>query len=277
MCFYALNFQAIEEKVTISDAGEACKVDTEAKLKISSSDHQAELKASPSKAKLEFKANPPTMNDDSNQVTFVSSVEHKIGKEYTDLKAGFSYGLPKVADNAGLWIEGNAVTNNLTAHTGDISAVIGYQDQYFIGSKSVANLNTQKVTEMHGFLAAKVNESFMFLLSNCYERKIKLGLSTPKIDYFDKLSAESNIELDEKYQMKGSPTSTIAFEHKLNGDSKLKTKLDIAQDIYVNLSFVHKINPNLQITIGDSLNPLGLFKNSGKEVYKLGVALEATL
>lgn len=217
------------------------------------------------------------MNNDSTEATFLGRVEHKIGKEYTDVTAGFSYGLPKAADQVGVWFEGNVISNNLSTFTGDFSAVFGFDKQYFLGSKAVGDFKAQKVTEMHGFVAAKLADYFIFLSSNCYQRKIKIGFSTSSFEYFNKLYAETNIEFDDKYNFKGSPSSTVAFENKINDDTKFKTKIDISQDINVDLSFVHKISPTLQLTIGDYMNPLGFFKNPGENMYKLGVSLEANL
>jgi hypothetical protein len=236
-----------------------------------------EIKLTPSKVKIEKICTPAMVNDENTEGSFLGRLEHKTGKDYTDIAAGFSYGLPKLQDNVGLWFEGNVITNNLKSFAGDLSAVGALNNQWFVGTKVVGDLKAQKLSEAHGFVAVQVDNNFGFLLSNCLERKIKLGFWTQNIEYFSRVAAETNIELDDKYGLKGSPTSTVAFEHQLNDDSKLKVKFDIAKDIYTHFSFVHTINKNLQITITDECNPLGFFRNSGKEQYKLGVAFEANL
>jgi len=217
------------------------------------------------------------LNEGDNEGYALGRLEHKTGKEYTDVTGGFTFGNPKLVDNAGLWVEGNVVSNNLKNYAAHGSWILGYENQWFVGSKVIANLHTQKLDEAHGFVAAKFNDSFAFFLTNCLARKFRVGFWTPNIQYLKRFQAETQFELDEKHQLKGSPTSTVAFTHKLNDDSAFKAKFDISKEVYAHFSFVHKINKNLQITLTDYANPLGFFRNSGKEQYKLGVSLEANL
>lgn len=235
------------------------------------------MKLTPAKVKIEKKCFPAELNKGDAEGSFLGRLEHKTGKDCTDITAGFAYGMPKLADNAALWVEGNVVSNNCKEFAGDLSAVVGYNNQYFIGSKILANLKTQKLNEAHGFLAADFDKNFVYMNTNCLERKIKFGFSTPNVEYLERLAGETQIELDDKHQLKGTPTSTIALSHKVNDDSKIKVKFDITKDIHTHFSFIHKISKNLTLTVTDYCNPIGFFKNSGKETYKLGVSLEANL
>jgi len=204
-------------------------------------------------------------------------LEHKTGKDHTDITAGFTYGLPKLNESLGLWLEGNVITNNFSKFSGDLSAVAAFENQWFVGTKVLADLQTQKLNEAHGFVAVSVDNNFGFLLSNCLARKLRVGFWTPNVSYFSRVSAHTDLELDDKYALKGSPTSTIGFEHDYSEDSRIKAKFEVSDEIKAHFSFVHKLNKNLTLTITDSCNPLGFFRNQGKEKYELGVAFEASL
>lgn len=260
------------------EEGKGHKVDTEVKLKKKSSKGQFELKLAPAKVKIEKKCNPEFINKDGTEGSFLGRVEHKVGKDSTDITAGFTYGLPKLAENAGLWLEGNLVTNNFKSVGGDLSAVLGLNNQYFIGGKVVGDITNQKLSEAHGFLAAYFENRIAYLSSNCLERKLRLGFSIPKFQVFDTFAAETEIELDDKYALKGTPISRVAYSYKVNSDSRLKVKLDISKDIFAHFSFIHKINNNLQISFTDYAKPLAFFSRKGdNSLYKLGISLEATL
>lgn len=235
------------------------------------------MKLAPSKVKVENKWSPSQINNGDTEGYLLDRLEHNSVKDQTVITTGFAYGLPKLADNVALWLEGNVIANNLKEFSGDLSAVAAYNKQYFVGTKVLGNLQTRKLSEAHGFVAAEFENNFVYLNSNCLARKIKLGFSTPNIQYLQRLAGETQIELDENYQLKGTPTSNIAFSNKINDDTTLKVKFDISKDIHFHFSCIHKLSKNLSFTVGDSFNPLGLHKNSGKEIYNFGVSLEANL
>lgn len=270
----------MEQKLVIGHQNEETKrhgVDTEVKVKKTLADGNFELKLAPSKVKIEKKWLLEKVYDPSTIGTFFGRLEHKVGKDSTDLTAGFQYAVPAFHEGIGIWTEANLVSNNLKSWAGDASAMVNLNHNIWIGSKLIGDLQSQKLNEAHGVLAANFDGNFAYLVSNCWERKVRLGFSTPAIQYFNKLAAETKIDLDEKYAIKGTPESTVAFSSKLNDDSALKVKFDITKDVHVHFSFVHRINKNLQITVTDHANPMGFFKNQGDAQYKLGIALEAAL
>lgn len=236
------------------------------------------MKLTPTKAKIEKKCKPEFLNGDDKEGQFLGRLEHSTAKDHTDITAGFTYGLPKLADGVSLHTEGNLTAHNSYKEvTGDLSAVFGYNNQFYLGTKVGADLKSQKLGEVHGLFGVHHDGNFAYFVSNCLARTMRFGFSTPHVQYLDKLAAEARLELDDKHKLKGDVTSAVALTHKINDDAKIKVKLDISKEVYAHFSLIHRINNNLTLTMTDYCNPMGFFKNSGKEGYKLGVSLEANL
>ena len=251
------------------------KLDSEVKLKQKSKDYKTDLKLTPSKIKLENEYSPEQLNSGDSIGSLIAKLEHKIGGENPDITTGAKYGLPKLHDSAGLWLEGNLTYKKCKQLNGDISGLISVNNQFFVGSQIIGNLETRKSDEITGICAAKFDDNFVYLHANCLKHIIRLGLATPQISYINKISAEAKVDLDGKGPLTDRTTGQVAFDYPINNDSKLKFKFDISKNIYAHCSFIHKINENLKLTVTDSANPAGFFKNSAAEKYKLGLALEA--
>ena len=159
---------------------------------------------------------------------------------------------------------------------GDIGGMLGFQEKFFIGSKIVGDLKTRKADEIRGVAAVKVDGNVAYFGANCLEHVVKLGFSTPHVQYLSKLAAEAKVDLKAAGSLKDNTKCRAAFEHDVNADSKLKVRFDITKTLMLHFSFIHKINSNLKFTFTDSLNPIGFFKNPGAEKYKYGLAFEGS-
>ena len=235
---------------------------------------RSEMKLTPSKINIENEFNPDQMNDENTIGGLVGKIEHHPGSA-TSVTAGFKYGLPKFQEHFGLWFEGNAIWGNPNNWTGDVSAMIGVNDQYFVGTKIVSNLKTRKTDEITGIVATKFDDNFAYFHANCLEHKLRLGFSTPHVPEFTKVAAEAKIDLKGEGSLTDKTTSEVVLDKSLNDDTRFKMKLDLSKSLLAHFSFIHRINKNLTCTITDSVNPIGFFKNAGKEKYRIGVAFEA--
>jgi hypothetical protein len=259
-----------------SEDGNGFVVDTEVKLKQVQKENELEVKLTPSKIKVENKFKPSQINDENTKGSLLGRLDHKVGSDKPDLTAGFTYALPKAHEDAGAFFEGNVTYKGLKDWTGDISGLLSYKNQFFLGSQINGDLQTRKADKITGIFAAKLDDNFVYLHANCLEHVIRVGFSTQKIEHIGTFAAETEIKLREEGPIQDRTTGKIAFNHKLNDDTTLKIKLDVTKQVYVHMAFSHRINKNLMVTIMDHANPLGFFKNSAKENYRLGVALEGS-
>jgi hypothetical protein len=259
-----------------SEDGNGFVVDTEVKLKQVRSENELEVKLTPAKIKVENKFKPSQINDENNKGSLIGRFEHKVGSDKPDLTGGFTYALPKAHEDAGAFFEGNVTFKGLKDWAGDISGLLSYRNQFFLGSSIKGSLQTRKADEITGVFGAKLDDNFVYLHANCLKHVIRVGFSTKMIEHIGTFAAETEIKLKDEGPIQDRTTGKIVFDHKLNDDSTLKVKLDISKQVYAHMSFSHKINKNLKVTLMDHANPLGFFKNSAKENYRLGVALEGS-
>lgn len=251
-------------------------MDTEVKLKQTSPKGKFELKLTPSKLKVDNSYNLEQLNGVNNRGSVVGKIEHSIGKDKPNLTAGFTYAVPRLNEDVGAWLEGNITYKNCEKWTGDISALLSVRDQFFVGSKIVSNLHTKKADEITGVVGALFDTNFVYLNANCLNHVVRFGFSTYQVPHIGKFAAEAEIDLKEKGPIEDRTKSQIAFDYQINLDSRLKFKFDITKKVYGHFSFIHAINKNLTLTFTDYCSPMGFFKHSGKEKYKLGLALEAS-
>ena len=254
--------------------GNGFGVDTEVKLKQVRPKSEIEIKLAPSKIKIEKKCKPEQINDENTKGSFLGRLEHKVGSDKPDLTAGFTYALPKAHEDVGVWTEGNVTYKGLKDWAGDVSALFSFKNQFFVGSQITGNLQTRKVDKITGIVGAQFDDNFVYMHANCLDHVIRVGFSTKQIEHVGTFAAESEIKMKEQGPIQDRTTTKIAFDHKINDDSTFKMKLDVTKQVYAHLSFSHKINNNLKVTLMDHANPLGFFKNSAKESYRMGVALE---
>ena len=263
--------------MTLKEAGEnkGYKVDTEVKYKQTLPKGSFEFKLTPSKVKLEKSCVPDMVNSDGKKGSFLGRFEHKIGSDKPDLTAGFSYAIPKINDDVGIWTEGNVTYKGLKSWVGDISALVGFRNQFFVGSQITGDLQTRKSQEITGIVGANVDGNFVYFGANCLNHLVKVGFTTKKISYFSTLAAEAEVDLNQKGPIQDRTTSKVAVEYAGNSSTTMKVKFDITKKLLGHFTMKHKINDNLTLTMTDSVNPIGFFKNAGKEKYNLGLALEA--
>lgn len=268
--------QTVEQKVTLKNAadGNGFAVDTEVKLKQVRPKSELEIKLAPSKIKIEKKCKPSQINDENTKGSFLGKLEHKVGSDRPDLTAGFTYALPKAHEDVGVWTEGNVTFKGLKDWAGDVSALFSYNNKFFVGSQINSSLQTRKADKITGILAARFDDNFVYMHANCLDHVVRVGFSTKQIENIGTFAAESEIKLKEQGPIQDRTTTKIAFDHSFNQDSTLKVKLDVTKQVFAHLSFSHKINKNLKVTLMDHANPLGFFKNGAKESYRMGVALE---
>jgi len=263
--------------VTLKEAGEnkGYKVDTEVKYKQTLPKGSLEFKLTPSKVKIEKSCVPDMVNVDGKKGSFLGRLEHKIGSDKPDLTAGFSYAIPKVNDDVGIWAEGNVTYKGLKSWVGDISALVSFRNKFYVGSQITGDLKTRKSQEITGIVGANVDGNFVYFGANCLNHLVRVGFSTPNVKNLGTLAAEAEVDLNQKGPIQDRATSKVAFDYALNPSTNLKVKLDITKKVIAHCTLKHKINDNLTLTMTDSANPAGFFKNAGKEMYQLGLALEA--
>ena len=244
------------------------------KVKASCEKSQFEAKITPNKVKVEKTCNPPQINNDKTQGSFLGRLEYKAGDETPDLTAGFTYGIPKLNDDVGVYFEGNVTYKGMKDLHGEFTWLSSYQDKFFVGSEVIGDLKTQKPSAIHGVAAADLDGSFVYLKHDCVNHIAKVGFSTTKVEQVDKLAAETQIAVKQEGPLQDRTTSTVALEKSLGDDATLKAKFDISKKVYAEFSWIHKINDNFKITFSDRLNPVGIFTEPAKEKYELGVAFE---
>lgn len=247
----------------------------EVKVKDTHVDGKCEIKLTPSKVKFDYTHNLAQLNGANQSGTVTGKVEHKIGDNRPDLTGGFTYAVPRINDDVGAWLEGNVTYKNCEKWTGDISALLSVRDQFFVGSKIVSNLQTKKADDITGVVGALFNRNFIYLHANCLKHVIRFGFSTTDVPHLTKLVAEAEMDLKEKGPIEDRTKATVAFDHLLNVDTRLKLKFDITKKVYAHFSLIHRINDNLRFTFTDYCNPVGFFKNGAQENYRLGLAFEA--
>ena len=275
--FSKSSFQSVEEKVTFDHAedGNGYKLGTELKIKQVREKGTTEVKLTPTKVKIEKSCRPDQVNNDTATGSFLGKLEHKIGDDKPDLTAGFTYGRPKLNDDVAAYFEGNVTYKGMKEWAGDISGLLSFRNQFYLGSQIFADLKTKKATDITGIAAAEVDGHFLYMHAHCLKNIVRVGFSTKKLEQFGTLAAETEIALKEKGPIQDRTKATVAFDTDINEDSKLKMKLDITKKLYGHFSFIHKINDNLSITFTDALNPLGLFKDRGQNEYNIGISLDA--
>lgn len=233
------------------------------------------MKLTPSKVKIEKAYNPEALNSATSAGSFFGRLEHKVGGGKPDITAGVTYALPSFHQDAGVWLEGNLTYKGCKEWAGDASALLSVRNQFFVGSQIKSNLQTKKADEIHGVAAVAFDNNFVYLHANCLKHIIRVGFTTPQIEYIGKLAAEAKIDLKQEGPLEDKTSSQVAFDYPINADTKLKFKFDITKKVYAHFSFIHVINQNLKFTFTDYCNPAGFFRNSGKEQYRLGMAFEA--
>lgn len=269
----------IEQKATLKEQGEddfkGYKLDTEVKLKQQNKEGKLDVKLTPSKIKVEKEHKPAQLNTVDSTGSVLGRVEHKVGGGNPDLTAGVKYGLPRLHESAGLWLEGNLTYKNFKQFNGDISGLLAINNQFFVGSQIIGDLEKKKADEITGVCGAQFDGNFVYLRANCLKHIVRLGFSTPYFGWTNKLAAEAKLDLDKEGPITDRTTGTVALDYPINFDSKLKFKFDISKKVFMHFSFIHKINENLQITFTDYANPTGFFRDSERAKYRLGVAFEA--
>ena len=251
------------------------KVDTEFKLKQVRPKGTTEVKLTPSKIKIEKECRPDQVNNDTTTGSFLGKLEHTVGNDKPDITAGFTYGLPKVNDDIAAHFEGNATYKGMKEWAGDISGMLSYRNQFFLGSQITADLQTRKASEITGIAAADLDGNFLYLHANCLSHIIRVGFNTSQIERLGTFQAETEIALKEKGPLQDRTTTKVAFDYNINSDTRLKFKFDITRKVLAHMSFIHKLNDNLSITFTDTCNPLGFFKDRAQNDYRLGIALDA--
>ena len=273
--------RSYESKATFS-AGDETKefagftVNTEVKLKKKCAKGRFEAKFAPTDVKLEKEIFPPEANKDGVVTSVLGRVEHTIGKDRPNLTLGFTHGAPKLHDSVGLWIQAYLTYTAAKDFKGDFAGMLGFQDKFFVGSKVIGDLKTRKADKIHGIAGAKFDGNFVYFGANCLEHVVRLGFSTPHVQYLSKLAAEAQVSLNEKGSFQDKTTCKAALEHQLNSDSKLKLRFDVTKKLMMHFSFSHKINSNLKFTFADSCNPIAFFKNPAAEKYRYGLAFGGT-
>lgn len=209
-------------------------------------------------------------------VTKISGkLEHKIGKDVPDFTLGLTYANAKIQESVGFWGQSYWTYTGSKDLKGRHNALLAYQNKYFIGSQIHADYKTKKAEQIHGVVGAKLDGNFVYFGANCLEHMIRVGFSTPHVQYLNKLAAEAQVNLKGEGSIQDKTTAKVGFSHKLNDDSELKVKFDVTKDLLLHFSYIHKVNDNLKFTFSDVTNPLGFFKSSVKERYRLGFAFEA--
>ena len=273
--------RSYESKATFSSGDDTKEftgftVNSEVKMKKRWSKLRSEAKFTQKDVKLEKEFFPPEANKDGVITSVVGKIEHTIGSDRPNFTLGFTHGAPKLHDSVGLWLQGYLTYTTAKEVKGDFGGVLGFQDRFFIGSKIIGDLKTRKADKIHGVAAAKFDGNFAYFGANCLEHIVRLGFSTPHVQYLSKLAAEAQVNLNEKGSFQDKTTCKAALEHQINSDSKMKMRFDITKSLMVHFSFTHKINSNLKFTFADSLNPIAFFKNPGSEKYRYGLAFEGT-
>lgn len=265
--------------MTLSDNEKAdgYNIDTEVKVKHVQSCCALDLKLTPSKVKAEQTYHLEQLNGPTYHGFLTGRLEHKIGNDKPDLTAGVSYAVPKINDDVGAYLEGNVTYKGLKNWVGDFGWLLSVRNQFFVGSQITANLEEKKAKEITGVVGAVFNGNNIYMHANCLEHIVRVGFSSTEVlAQLNKFAAETEIKLNEKGPIEDRTSSKVAFDWNVNPDTLLKIRFDITKKVYGHFSMVHHINKNLSLTFTDYCNPVGFFKNSGKEEYKLGLALEAS-
>ncbi len=252
-----------------------CAVKTEVKIKTIKPKSKMDLRITPERFFLEKECKPDRFNNGDNSFSLVHSFTHHPLKNCFMASYGFKYGIPKLHDSLGVFLSGNANWCNTCDWTGDFAAMLALNDKFFVGSKIVTNMKTKKTEEITGISAADLDGHYAYLHTDCLKHKMRVGLSSTKVEHFTKVAGEAQIDLDNKGSFQDKTTANVAFDYPLNKDTRIKMKFDLAKNIFAHFSFIHKISKHHQITVTDYANPVGFFTNPAKEKYVVGVAFEA--
>ena len=186
------------------------------------------------------------------------------------------FGLPRLHDDFGLYGSLATTCGSDKKLEGQATLLGKYLKDHWLAVSYERDIKAKTHKSLKFVAVNKLNADLLtFGGWDHLKRKLNLGGVYKVNGFVDKAELQAEFDLNKNEKGENGPkTFTVVAEKKIDDNTTLRARTDIAENITVTTAITTRVNSNLKLRLVDTINPLAAWQNKNLATYPYGISLD---